>query len=149
MPRPGSTKHEGFEKNNLQHASPNRCPQDAPKMSPRCPQDVPKMSPRCPQHFKMSPRFPQDVPSISSSPLTFDVSKVASTRFQVQSDFYIFYVLENDGRTNCKMLSNKGFQWRHKCAKCGQIAKRSMKIKGPNNLRMEMTKQGETQGSKA
>ena len=59
--------------------------------------------------------------------------------------FFIFYVLENAGRDNFKMLSKKGFQWRHKFAKCGQIVKRSMKIKGPNNLRMEMTKQGETQ----
>ena len=33
----------------------------------------------------------------------------------------------------------------HKCVKWWQIVKRSMKIKCPNNLRMEMTKQGEIQ----
>ena len=81
----------------------------------------------------------------SCSPLTLDVSKVPSARFRGQSIFSIFYVLGNDGRNPCKMLLKKNFQWRHKCAKCGQIVKRSMKIKGPNNLRMEMTKQGETQ----
>ena len=79
------------------------------------------------------------------SPLTLDVSKVPSTRFRVQSNISIFCVLENEGRNNCKMLLKMGFQWMHKCVKWWPIVKRSMKIKCPENLRMEMTKQGEIQ----
>ena len=73
------------------------------------------------------------------------MSKVHSTRFQVQNNFLSFYVLENDGRNNCKMLSKMNFQWMHKCVKWLQIVKRIMKKRGPENLHMEMTKQGETQ----
>ena len=124
-----------YEPRPPRHPRSPESPQTTPELS-RSPSGDSQMPPRClPDASQMPP----------CSPLTFDVSKVASTRFRVQSDLFIFYVLENDCRHNCKMLSKKGFQWKHKCAKCGQIVKRSMKIKGPNNLRMEMTKQGETQ----
>jgi len=66
-----------------------------------------------------------------SSPLTWDVSKVPPTRFQPQNNFLTFYVLENDGRQNCKMLSHMGFQWMHKYVKMWQIVKRSMKKEAP------------------
>ena len=80
-----------------------------------------------------------------SSPLTLDVPQVDPTRFRGQSDISIFWVLENEGRNNCKMLLKMGFQWMHKCVKWWQIVKRIMKKRGPGNLHMEMTKQGQTQ----
>ena len=103
-------------------------------MPPRCLPDASQMPPRC---------IPDASQMLPSSPLTLDVPQVDPTRFRGQSDISIFCVLENEGRNNCKMLLKMGFQWMHKCVKCGQIVKRSMKIKGPNNLRMEMTKQVE------
>ena len=102
-------------------------------------------TPKTPQIAREPPDTPRALPEPPSSPLTRDVSQMASARFRGQPVFFIFYVLENDGRDNCKMLSRKGFQWRHKCAKCGQIVKRIMKKRRPENLHMEMTKQGETQ----
>ena len=53
-----------------------------------------------------------------SSPLTLDVSKVASARFQGHLVFFVFYVLEKDGRNNCKMLPKLEVEWIHENVKC-------------------------------
>ena len=110
-------------------------------------------TPKTPQMAWESPHTPRALPEPSrsfpdasqmlpSSPLTLDVSKVPSARFRPQNNLLTFYVLENDGRNNCKMLSKMGFQWMHKCVKLWQIVKRIMKKR---HLHMKMTKQGETQ----
>ena len=119
-----------------------QCSQDLHNLAGRPHRRPPAAAAPTPQRAQMPPRALQEPPS---SPLTFDVPQVDPTRFRVQNIFLLFLALENEGRDNCKMLSKKGFQWRPKCAKCGQIVKRRMKIKGPENLHMEMTKQGETQ----
>ena len=45
-------------------------------------------------------------------------SKVASTRFRGHFDLFVFYVLEKDGRNNCKMLPKLEVKWIHENVKC-------------------------------
>ena len=63
--------------------------------------------------------------------------------------FLTFYVLGNDGRNNCKMLSKMGFQWMHKCVKLWQIVKRIMKKRRPGNLHMKWQNKVKHNPSKA
>ena len=132
--------------------APQGGPKDSPGHLPRSffvnnwiRKNGPKDLPRLPTRAIFQHRLDWGGETSGGSPLTPDVSQMASPRFRGQFDFLTFVRSGKDGRNNCKMLSKMGFQWMHKCVKCEQIVKRIMNKRGPENLHMKTTKQGEIQ----